>query len=253
MKLILNIYILIWLKFYQKSNTLKYVYTVLHTVCPRSSDPFYIVTYYIKLVITSWTDNSSNHVLTYSECRYIIWKFDLLHSSKVCDAYLKRSVYFQYADLVSLMFNKDPFYSKGTQYMGNFVSGFWIVIFRNHNPDPDHNPGLCGWQRTSDTKNMETKKKYSFNNILNIILCSRYRALDLNLAKKGDPQPFFVGFLWPATGEEGGPGKPAGPLGRQEAGQGGRNPCQGAAGRSFLRVMIWQRRSSFNFVFILNL
>ena len=26
------------------------------TVCPRSSDPFYIVTYYIKWVSTSWTD-----------------------------------------------------------------------------------------------------------------------------------------------------------------------------------------------------
>ena len=26
------------------------------TVCPRSSDPFYIVTYCIKWVTTSWTD-----------------------------------------------------------------------------------------------------------------------------------------------------------------------------------------------------
>ena len=25
------------------------------TICPRSSDPFYIVSYYIKLVTTSWT------------------------------------------------------------------------------------------------------------------------------------------------------------------------------------------------------
>ena len=25
-----------------------------HTVCPRSSDPFYIVTYYIKWVTASW-------------------------------------------------------------------------------------------------------------------------------------------------------------------------------------------------------
>ena len=25
------------------------------TVCPRSSDPFYIVSYYIKWVTTSWT------------------------------------------------------------------------------------------------------------------------------------------------------------------------------------------------------
>ena len=27
----------------------------LDTVCPRSSDPFYVVSYYIKLVTTSWT------------------------------------------------------------------------------------------------------------------------------------------------------------------------------------------------------
>ena len=26
-----------------------------NTVCPRSSDPFYIVSYYIKWVTTSWT------------------------------------------------------------------------------------------------------------------------------------------------------------------------------------------------------
>ena len=26
-----------------------------YTVCPGSSDPFYIVTYYIKWVTTSWT------------------------------------------------------------------------------------------------------------------------------------------------------------------------------------------------------
>ena len=31
-------------------------WTILYdTVCPRSSDPFYIVTYYIKWVTTSWT------------------------------------------------------------------------------------------------------------------------------------------------------------------------------------------------------
>ena len=30
-----------------------------HTVCPRSSDRFYMVTYYIKWVTTSWTHNIS--------------------------------------------------------------------------------------------------------------------------------------------------------------------------------------------------
>ena len=29
-----------------------------YTVCPRSNDPFYIVSYYIKWVTTSWTDGS---------------------------------------------------------------------------------------------------------------------------------------------------------------------------------------------------
>ena len=29
--------------------------SIRSTVCPRSSDPFYIVTYYIKWVTTSWT------------------------------------------------------------------------------------------------------------------------------------------------------------------------------------------------------
>jgi len=29
---------------------------IIDTVCPRSSDPFYIATYYIKLVATSGTD-----------------------------------------------------------------------------------------------------------------------------------------------------------------------------------------------------
>ena len=54
---------------------LLYIFTVVHalnvvfifariwafyvnTVCPRSSDPFYILTFYIKLVTTSWTDGT---------------------------------------------------------------------------------------------------------------------------------------------------------------------------------------------------
>ena len=31
-------------------------YLVILTVCPRSSEPFYIVTYYTKWGTTSWTD-----------------------------------------------------------------------------------------------------------------------------------------------------------------------------------------------------
>ena len=33
-----------------------------YTVCPRSSDPFYIVSYYIKWVTTSWTDSIVSHL-----------------------------------------------------------------------------------------------------------------------------------------------------------------------------------------------
>ena len=35
-----------------------------HTVCPRSSDPFYIVIYYMKWVTTSWTYSSMLYVQT---------------------------------------------------------------------------------------------------------------------------------------------------------------------------------------------
>ena len=38
-----------------------YVVT-LTTVCPRSNDPFYIVTYYIKWVTTSWTYKKMSYV-----------------------------------------------------------------------------------------------------------------------------------------------------------------------------------------------
>ena len=39
-----------------------------HTVCPRSSDPFYIVTYHIKWDISSWAEGMpSNHVLRFNQ------------------------------------------------------------------------------------------------------------------------------------------------------------------------------------------
>ena len=37
----------------------------LHTVCPRSSDPFYVVTYYVKWVTTSWTYSIIHDVFFY--------------------------------------------------------------------------------------------------------------------------------------------------------------------------------------------
>ena len=42
--------------------------TVQYTVCPRSSDPVYIVTYYIEWVNTSWTDGNKKVKI------YISWK-----------------------------------------------------------------------------------------------------------------------------------------------------------------------------------
>ena len=43
-----------------------------HTVCPRSSDPFYIVIYFIKRVTTSWTDS------TYAGCPSLSFEFSLI-------------------------------------------------------------------------------------------------------------------------------------------------------------------------------
>ena len=34
-----------------------------NTVCPGSSDPFYIVSYYIKSVTTSWTQSTLRHLI----------------------------------------------------------------------------------------------------------------------------------------------------------------------------------------------
>ena len=46
---------------FKSNNDLQYIFIYFvgiidTTVCPRSCDPFYIVTYYIKWVTTSWTD-----------------------------------------------------------------------------------------------------------------------------------------------------------------------------------------------------
>ena len=44
-----------WIR--ETSSLLFYMKTsICSTVCPRSSDPFYTVTYYIKWITTSWTD-----------------------------------------------------------------------------------------------------------------------------------------------------------------------------------------------------
>ena len=46
-------------KEHEKSLVKEYLEMEPVTVCPRSSDPFYIVIYYKKWVTTSWTDGNS--------------------------------------------------------------------------------------------------------------------------------------------------------------------------------------------------
>ena len=41
------------------------LHALIHTICPRSSDPFYIVTYDIKWVTISWTNGSNVYFLTF--------------------------------------------------------------------------------------------------------------------------------------------------------------------------------------------
>ena len=53
-----------------------YFLDIYYTVCPRSSDPFYGGTYYIKWVTTSWTysskqENSGSKCLTNVSCSLI--------------------------------------------------------------------------------------------------------------------------------------------------------------------------------------
>ena len=49
--------LIIWFSFILKSRLILCIFAQ-YTVCPRSTDPFYIVTYYIEWVTTSWTYSS---------------------------------------------------------------------------------------------------------------------------------------------------------------------------------------------------
>ena len=49
-------------------------FTISNTVCPRSSDPFYLVNYYnIKLVTTSWTKKLVEFVTFKAETYFYIF------------------------------------------------------------------------------------------------------------------------------------------------------------------------------------
>ena len=55
----------------------------IYTVCPRSSDPLYVVTYYIKRVTTSWTYST-----------YILHKCTKLYLSNFLRAMIPLSIFF---------------------------------------------------------------------------------------------------------------------------------------------------------------
>ena len=52
---------------------------VYNTVCPKSSDPFCIVTYYIKWVTTSWKDGNFSFL---GEEMFALYDYDVLVVSK---------------------------------------------------------------------------------------------------------------------------------------------------------------------------
>ena len=68
----------------------------LFTVCPRSSDPFYIVSYYIKWVTTSWTHSIKKGIILestpcmYKACMSIstktLWMYDSAYETYECCA-----------------------------------------------------------------------------------------------------------------------------------------------------------------------
>ena len=49
--------------------------TVVNTVSPRSSYPFYIVTHYIKWVTTSWTHSISNFLSSLVHLIKLLWEY----------------------------------------------------------------------------------------------------------------------------------------------------------------------------------
>ena len=48
-------------------------YCDFYTICPRSSDPFYIVSYYTKLVTTSWTHSMKSDKTCWAKYLKIIY------------------------------------------------------------------------------------------------------------------------------------------------------------------------------------
>ena len=53
-------------------------------MCPRSSDPFYVVTYYIKWVTTSWTYSSKHELSDYIKLVTASWTHSSKHELSDC-------------------------------------------------------------------------------------------------------------------------------------------------------------------------
>ena len=57
----------------------------IHTICPRSSDPFYLIAiHYMKLVITSWTDGSlqtsdQEKTISILTIHFLSWVYNFYH------------------------------------------------------------------------------------------------------------------------------------------------------------------------------
>ena len=72
---------------------LKIIYrTILYTICPKRSYPFYIVTYYIKWATTSWPYSTYKLKLNLISCLYL-FIFLSLYSESYLDRYIHLVLY----------------------------------------------------------------------------------------------------------------------------------------------------------------
>ena len=59
-----------------KETYMLHAYIWWYTVCVRSSDPFYTITYYIELVTTSWTDGTyKNYLIIIYHNNHLLYKY----------------------------------------------------------------------------------------------------------------------------------------------------------------------------------
>ena len=77
---------------YWKSNQSNSILFSLGTICPRSSDPYYIVSYCIKWVTTSWTySRNNNNIMSFTLLKHMY--SDILTFSYFSDTDENRVIY----------------------------------------------------------------------------------------------------------------------------------------------------------------